>query len=646
LPAIADLTLANQAAVTEARSAYAALNAMQQGYVSKLATLTAAETKLADLQVQADVAAFKTAHTIILGKTTDTVSIADKAAVSAALSDYTALGVAVQTQLTGEKALLDSLEDQIEVLETKAADHFKSTQSEILNKTTETVVLEDKTALIAAQSAFAQLSEGTQAKLTAEKTLLDNLAAQIAALETAAVNNFKSNHSTILEKTVDTIAIGDKTALVAAQTAYASCNDAIKTRLATEKALLDSLATKLTVIENAKATLLNTLFDAATEKSRAMVSIDGTDVPAIRMWVTQEDMDSFNTAITTAQTAHDDAMATDASLTKAINILITAITTFATAMQPGSRSVYITPTPGQVTVAVQFNQTIVLTLSSGSFIDGIGAEHITLGGDLTGISVGNVTKTSSNTISIQLSGVLTRNTGIGMITIAAAGTTENNVITANVAVNPLPPPAAALNGLSIREGIDGAGQELIIGFDPYNLSYSLQVEKEINSVKVMVTAAPGTKIKVCFDSVEVTDGIIVLDEGINTVYVVVSEANRYDRIYEITIQRGLIDECFIATAAFGSKFEPAVAMLRHFRDQYLLTNKPGTAFVKFYYHNSPPLAAWIADSDNLRLYTRIALTPIIAVVYLIYHPAAAAVTGLLLLLLMIFWFKRRRRKLI
>jgi hypothetical protein len=162
LPTAADLTLANQAAVTEARSAYAALNATQQGYVSKLATLTAAETKLADLQVQADAAAFKSAHTIILGKTTDTVSIADKAAVSAALSDYTALGVAVQTQLTGEKALLESLEDQIEVLETTAADHFKSTQSEILNKTTETVVLEDKTALTAAQNAFAQLSPGTR----------------------------------------------------------------------------------------------------------------------------------------------------------------------------------------------------------------------------------------------------------------------------------------------------------------------------------------------------------------------------------------------------------------------------------------------------------------------------------------------------
>jgi hypothetical protein len=44
---------------------------------------------------------------------------------------------------------------------------------------------------------------------------------------------------------------------------------------------------------------------------------------------------------------------------------------------------------------------------------------------------------------------------------------------------------------------------------------------------------------------------------------------------------GPTDECFIATAAFGSKFTWPVKLLRHFRDQYLLTNSLGTAFVEF-----------------------------------------------------------------
>ncbi|MBP1762105.1 MAG: lipoprotein, partial [Firmicutes bacterium] len=290
-----------------------------------------------------------------------------------------------------------------------------------------------------------------------------------------------------------------------------------------------------------------------------------------------------------------------------------------------------------------FNQTIVLTLSAGSFVDGIGSGHITLGGDFTGISVSNVTKTSSGTISIQLSGTLVRSTGVGVITIAANATTENSFITAYVAVNPIPPPATALITISIREGNDGSGQELIIGFDPYNGNYSLQVEKETSSVKVAVTAAPGTTAKVYLGADVVTDGAVALIEGENIVKVIVSEANRSDRIYEITIQRGLADECFIATAAFGSKFEPAVAMLRHFRDQYLLTNKLGTAFVKFYYRHSPPIAAWIAGSDNLRMFTRLALTPVIAVVYLLYHPAVAGVIGFGLLLLLILYYRRRRR---
>ena len=81
------------------------------------------------------------------------------------------------------------------------------------------------------------------------------------------------------------------------------------------------------------------------------------------------------------------------------------------------------------------------------------------------------------------------------------------------------------------------------------------------------------------------------------------------------------DECFIATAAFGSKFDWPVALLRAFRDQYLLTNPIGTAFVDFYYQNSPPLAAFIAASEPLKILVRVLLAPIIAVVYMIYHPA-------------------------
>jgi len=69
--------------------------------------------------------------------------------------------------------------------------------------------------------------------------------------------------------------------------------------------------------------------------------------------------------------------------------------------------------------------------------------------------------------------------------------------------------------------------------------------------------------------------------------------------------------CFIATAAYGSYLDPHVMVLRHFRDNVLLKTSIGTAFVKFYYKHSPPIADFIAHHAILRLLMRFALTPLI-----------------------------------
>lgn len=70
-------------------------------------------------------------------------------------------------------------------------------------------------------------------------------------------------------------------------------------------------------------------------------------------------------------------------------------------------------------------------------------------------------------------------------------------------------------------------------------------------------------------------------------------------------------KCFIATAAYGAAWQPEVLTLRHFRDQYLLDNTVGRAFVRFYYWISPPLANLIAQHDSLRAATRALLTPVV-----------------------------------
>ena len=69
--------------------------------------------------------------------------------------------------------------------------------------------------------------------------------------------------------------------------------------------------------------------------------------------------------------------------------------------------------------------------------------------------------------------------------------------------------------------------------------------------------------------------------------------------------------CFIATASYGSYLASEVMVLRDFRDDYLLTNDMGSAFVEFYYATSPPIANYIAERPILRGVTRICLTPIV-----------------------------------
>ncbi len=74
--------------------------------------------------------------------------------------------------------------------------------------------------------------------------------------------------------------------------------------------------------------------------------------------------------------------------------------------------------------------------------------------------------------------------------------------------------------------------------------------------------------------------------------------------------------CFIATAAYGSYAAPCVQILRKMRDRFLLTNSIGKSLVNLYYKYSPPLADFIADHDNLKIFVRLSLLPLVGISWL------------------------------
>ncbi len=128
------------------------------------------------------------------------------------------------------------------------------------------------------------------------------------------------------------------------------------------------------------------------------------------------------------------------------------------------------------------------------------------------------------------------------------------------------------------------------------------------------------------DSDGIANGVIVDPGGI------ASEESTYSGDVTSSSESGGGGGCFIATAAFGSKFEKHVQVLRRFRDVYLLPHKIGRAFVNAYYKYSPPMADFIAEHDTLRMMVRWSLLPLVGLSWMLLQLGIAPT--LLLLALM------------
>ena len=72
-------------------------------------------------------------------------------------------------------------------------------------------------------------------------------------------------------------------------------------------------------------------------------------------------------------------------------------------------------------------------------------------------------------------------------------------------------------------------------------------------------------------------------------------------------------DCFVASVAYGSGFEPRVDTLRTFRDRVLNKTEWGREFVDLYYAHGQGPAAWIQGHPWAKALVRVLLLPLVGV---------------------------------
>jgi len=117
--------------------------------------------------------------------------------------------------------------------------------------------------------------------------------------------------------------------------------------------------------------------------------------------------------------------------------------------------------------------------------------------------------------------------------------------------------------------------------------------------------------------------------------------------YSITANFKSAGGCFIATAAYGTPMAEEIGVLREFRDEYLLTNRPGGAFVNLYYRASPPVAQFITEHPSLKPIVRAGLVPAVAVSAVAVNTTPIEKMAIICLLVLVsvavaIWAARRR----
>ena len=195
--------------------------------------------------------AFITTHADILGKTVDTVTVDDEAAVDAALAAFDALDSEVQDLLTTQKTRLDNLKNRINVIKSgqtpqQQADAFILAHADALALEPETVTIANEGIVNDALAAYEGLAADVKALLGEQKTKLDNLKSAIETLKAGQTAQQQADafilaHTEALDLETTTVTIANEGIVDDALAAFEDLAADVKALLGEQKTKLDNL---------------------------------------------------------------------------------------------------------------------------------------------------------------------------------------------------------------------------------------------------------------------------------------------------------------------------------------------------------------------------------------------------------------------
>ena len=252
IAALGEVSLASEAAITEARNSYDWLVADSKALVKNLATLEAAEAKLAELkQAELDKAAAAAVDAKIaaLGE----ITLESEGAIVEARAAYEALSD-VQKTLVLNLAALDEAEAKLAELKQEELDKAAAAAVDAKIAALGEITLESEGAIVEARAAYEALSD-VQKTMVLNLATLDQAEAKLAELKQAELDKAAAAAVDAKIAALGEITLESEGAILEARAAYEALSDVQKT-LVLNLATLDQAEAKLAELKNPVAPLI------------------------------------------------------------------------------------------------------------------------------------------------------------------------------------------------------------------------------------------------------------------------------------------------------------------------------------------------------------------------------------------------------